>query len=77
MGKSTLLENLAVQDILNGEGLCFLDPHSKSADLLLEYVPWHRIKDVIFCSIRYGYPISFNVMEDVGPEQKISCMQVG
>lgn len=71
MGKSTLLENLAVQDILNGEGLCFLDPHGKSADLLLEYVPEHRIKDVIyFAPFDMEYPISFNVMEDVGPEQR-------
>ncbi len=71
MGKSTLLENLAVQDILNGEGLCFLDPHGKSADLLLEYVPEHRIKDVIyFAPFDMEHPISFNVMEDVGPEQR-------
>lgn len=71
MGKSTLLENLAVQDILNGEGLCFLDPHGKSADLLLEYVPEHRIKDVIyFAPFDMEHPISFNVMEDVGPQQR-------
>ena len=34
MGKSTLLENMAVQDIQNGEGLAFIDPHGKTADLL-------------------------------------------
>ncbi len=71
MGKSTLLENLAVQDILNGDGLCFIDPHGKSADLLLEYVPEHRIKDVIyFAPFDMDYPVSFNVMEDVGPEKR-------
>ncbi len=71
MGKSTLLENLAVQDIQNGDGVCFIDPHGKSADLLLEYVPEHRIKDVIyFAPFDMEYPISFNVMEDVGPEQR-------
>lgn len=71
MGKSTLLENLAVQDILNGDGLCFIDPHGKSADLLLEYVPEHRIKDVIyFAPFDMDYPVSFNVMEDVGPERR-------
>ncbi|HEY1037279.1 MAG TPA: type IV secretion system DNA-binding domain-containing protein [Candidatus Paceibacterota bacterium] len=71
MGKSTLLENLAVQDIQNGDGLCFIDPHGKSADLLLEYVPEHRIKDVIyFAPFDMEYPISFNVMEDVGPERR-------
>ena len=71
MGKSTLLENLAVQDIQNGEGVCFLDPHGKSADLLMEYIPEHRIKDVIyFAPFDMEYPMSFNVMEDVGPEQR-------
>ncbi len=71
MGKSNLLEVLAVQDIQNGEGLCFLDPHGKSADLLLEYVPEHRIKDVVyFAPFDMEYPISFNVMEDVGPQQR-------
>ena len=44
MGKSTLLENMAVQDIKNGEGLAFIDPHGKTAELLLEYVPEHRIR---------------------------------
>ncbi len=71
MGKSTILENMAVQDIQNGEGMAFVDPHGKSADLLLEYVPQNRIKDVIyFAPFDTEYPISFNVMEDVGPDKR-------
>jgi hypothetical protein len=71
MGKSTMLENMAIQDIQNGEGLAFLDPHGKTADLLLDYVPEHRIKDVIyFAPFDTEFPISFNVMEDVGPERR-------
>ena len=71
MGKSTLLENMAIQDIQNGEGLAFIDPHGKSAELLLNYVPPERIKDVIyFAPFDINYPISFNVMEDVGPERR-------
>lgn len=71
MGKSTLLENLAVQDILNGEGLAFIDPHGKSADLLLEYIPEHRIKDIVyFAPFDLDYPISFNVLEDVGADRR-------
>ncbi len=66
MGKSTLLENMAVQDIQNGEGMCFIDPHGKSADLLLEYVPKDRIRDVIYIApFDTEYPISFNVLESV------------
>jgi len=71
MGKSTLLENMAVQDIQNGEGLAFIDPHGKTADLLLEYVPEERLKDVVyFAPFDTDYPISFNVMEDVGPDKR-------
>jgi hypothetical protein len=71
MGKSTCLENMAVQDIKNGEGLAFIDPHGKTAELLLEYVPQERIKDVIyFAPFDLDHPISFNVMEDVGYERR-------
>lgn len=71
MGKSTVLENMAVQDIKNGEGLAFVDPHGKSADLLLDYVPKERVKDVIyFAPFDVDHPIAFNVMEDVGYDKR-------
>ncbi len=71
MGKSNLLESLAIQDIQNGNGLAFLDPHGKSADLLLEYIPKERINDVVyFAPFDMEYPVSFNVMEDVGAERR-------
>ena len=47
MGKSTLLENMAVQDIKNGEGFAFIDPHGQTAETLLDYIPEDRIKDVL------------------------------
>src|SRR3989338_2288499 len=71
MGKSTLLENMAVQDIQNGEGLAFIDPHGKTADLLLEYVPKERIKDVLyFAPFDLDYPVSFNVLEKVDADKR-------
>lgn len=71
MGKSTLLENMAVQDIRNGNGFAFIDPHGKTADLLLEYIPKERINDVVyFAPFDMEYPISFNVMEDVGYDKR-------
>ncbi|MES2953668.1 MAG: type IV secretion system DNA-binding domain-containing protein [Patescibacteria group bacterium] len=71
MGKSTMLENMAIQDIQNGEGLAFIDPHGATAEKLLQYVPEHRIKDVIyFAPWDLAYPLSFNVMEDVGKDQR-------
>lgn len=71
MGKSTLLENMAVQDIQNGEGLALIDPHGATAEKILKYVPEHRIKDVIyFAPFDTEYPISFNIMEDVGHDKR-------
>ena len=71
MGKSTMLENMAIQDIQNGEGIAFIDPHGSTAQKLLSYVPEHRIKDVIyFAPHDLDYPLSFNVMEDVGKDQR-------
>ncbi len=71
MGKSTLLENMAIQDIKGGEGIAFLDPHGKTAELLLEYVPIERIKDVVyFAPFDLDHPISFNVLEDIGADKR-------
>lgn len=71
MGKSTLLENMAAQDIKDGNGICFVDPHGKTAELLLEYVPKERINDVLyFAPFDMEYPISFNIMEDVGYDKR-------
>lgn len=71
MGKSTMLENMAVQDIQNGEGIAFIDPHGSTAELLLDYVPEDRIDDVIyFAPFDTEYPISFNVLEDVGYDKR-------
>ncbi|MEN9920434.1 MAG: hypothetical protein RL538_327 [Candidatus Parcubacteria bacterium] len=71
MGKSTLLENLAAQDIMNGEGMAFIDPHGSAAETLLEYIPEHRVNDVVyFAPFDLDYPVSFNVMEDVGEDKR-------
>ncbi len=71
MGKSTMLENMAIQDIRNGEGIAFIDPHGSTADRILEYVPEHRIKDVLyFAPFDMDYPIAFNIMEDVGYDKR-------
>jgi hypothetical protein len=71
MGKSTMLENLAIQDIRNGEGLAFIDPHGSAVEKLLEYVPPERINDVVyFAPFDLDRPIAFNVMEDVGYDKR-------
>lgn len=71
MGKSTLLENMAIQDIQNGEGLTFIDPHGSTAEKLLDYVPEERIKDVLyFAPFDLDYPVSFNVLEQVEADKR-------
>jgi len=71
MGKSTLLENMAVQDIQSGEGMAFIDPHGSAAETLLNYIPPERVNDVLyFAPADASFPISFNIMEDVGPDKR-------
>lgn len=71
MGKSTLLENMAIQDIQNGEGVAFIDPHGKTAELLLDYIPENRVDDVLYIApFDLDHPVSFNVMEDVGYDKR-------
>jgi hypothetical protein len=71
MGKSTMLENMAIQDIQNGEGIAFIDPHGSTAEKLLDFVPYDRIKDVVyFAPFDTDHPIGFNVMEDVGYDKR-------
>ncbi len=71
MGKSTMLENMAIQDILNDEGVCFIDPHGSSAERLLKYIPKHRIKDTLyFAPFDSDYPVAFNILEDVGFDRR-------
>jgi len=66
MGKSNLMENMAIQDIQNGQGIAYVDPHGEGAEKLLDFVPPSRIKDVIFFNpADLDYPIAFNVMEKV------------
>ncbi|OGF74205.1 hypothetical protein A2W54_04310 [Candidatus Giovannonibacteria bacterium RIFCSPHIGHO2_02_43_13] len=71
MGKTTLLENMAMQDIQSGEGLAFIDPHGETAYKLLDFVPKERMKDVIYFDPGDAqFPIGFNVMENIDPERR-------
>jgi hypothetical protein len=69
VGKSTLLENMAIHDIQSGKGLAFIDPHGSSAEKLLDFIPEDRLDDVIyFDPSDMEHPIAFNPMEQVGTE---------
>ena len=71
MGKSSLLENMAIQDICAGHGVAFIDPHGEAAERILDYVPSWRVNDVIYFNPGdVAYPTAFNVMEIENPEHR-------
>lgn len=75
-GKSTFLENLAFQDMLNNEGFAFIDPHGDSAEKLLARVPKERTEDVVyFCPADMEYPLGLNLFEFDNPDQQDFLIQ--
>jgi hypothetical protein len=76
VGKSTFLENLALQDMLNGGGFAFVDPHGDTAEKLLAMVPKERTEDVIYFSpADMDYPMGLNLFEFSAPDQKDFIIQ--
>jgi hypothetical protein len=75
-GKSTYLENLALQDMLNGNGFAFVDPHGDTAEKLLSMVPKERTEDVIYFSpADMDFPMGLNLFEFNNPDQKDFIIQ--
>lgn len=71
VGKTTLLENMLIQDIKNGKGVALVDPHGDVAERLLEVIPPHRTNDVVyFDPADVHFPVAFNVLESIDPEYK-------
>ena len=72
-GKSEFMGNMVVQDILNGEGVCVLDPHGDLVETILARVPPERAEDVImFSPADIERPLGLNLLEydPKYPEQK-------
>ncbi|HSE56618.1 MAG TPA: DUF87 domain-containing protein, partial [Candidatus Paceibacterota bacterium] len=73
-GKTTILKNMAIQDIQNGNGVCFIDPHGSDLNDILANIPPERLDDVIYFDPAYtARPMGLNMLEyDANfPEQKI------
>ncbi|MEK9201226.1 MAG: type IV secretion system DNA-binding domain-containing protein [Patescibacteria group bacterium] len=69
-GKSTLLENMAIDDFKKGRGVAFIDPHGDACDNLLNYIPKIRINDTIYFNPSdREHPISLNILEVDNPDQ--------
>lgn len=72
-GKTTLLKNMIVQDIKEGRGLCFIDPHGSDVQDILALIPPERANDVIYFDPAYvDRPMALNMLEYDRrfPEQK-------
>lgn len=71
MGKTTLLENMILSDIYAGHGCCYVDPHGDTAEKLTDFIPSHRINDVIYFNpADVAYPMGFNILETDNEDQK-------
>ncbi len=71
MGKTTVLENMVLNDVYGGHGIGLVDPHGDFAEKILDFIPPNRINDVVYfnpCDI--DYPIGFNILESINPEYR-------
>lgn len=72
-GKTGILMNMIRQDILAGDGCCYIDPHGTDIQRILSFIPKERIDDVIyFDPASTARPMGLNMLEfDADrPEQK-------
>ena len=78
MGKSVFLENLAFQDMCDGRGFAFIDPHGDAVEAILKRVPEERIDDVIyFDPADIEHPVGMNMFEFTDEDQKDFIVQEG
>lgn len=69
-GKSTLIANMAIDDLKKGRGLAVIDPHGDLCEIILDYVPKSRINDVIYFNpADKDYPIVINPLEVTNKEE--------
>ncbi len=70
-GKTALLHNMIVQDIVNGEGVCVVDPHGELVESITAKIPRHRLSDVIYFNpADADFHLGFNVLELPDPKYK-------
>lgn len=70
-GKSTLIANMAIDDMKKGRGVAIIDPHGDLSDIILNYVPASRINDVIYFNpTDRDRPVRLNILEVKDPAQR-------
>jgi type IV secretory pathway TraG/TraD family ATPase VirD4 len=71
MGKTTLLLNMAYNDMKGGEGVGVIDPHGDLAEKLVKHIPKERMKDLIYFNpAEARHSLALNVLENVEPERR-------
>tara|TARA_R110000787_G_scaffold108212_1_gene216484 strand:+ start:18618 stop:19718 length:1101 start_codon:yes stop_codon:yes gene_type:complete len=64
-GKTTLLENIALQDIKNGNGLTLIDYHGDLVERIVTHIPEHRCGDVDYFNVTKDTPYGYNPLKPV------------
>lgn len=67
MGKSTLLQKMALSDITKGKGCGIIDPHGDVAKYLLERIPEGRKKDLVYINPAEDNVLAYNPLHAVHP----------
>ncbi|MCX6812835.1 MAG: type IV secretion system DNA-binding domain-containing protein [Candidatus Berkelbacteria bacterium] len=71
VGKSTLIENMVYDDVVEGRGVIVVDPHGELADKVLACIPDERVEDVVvFDPADRSFPIAFNLLDKVEDDFK-------
>ncbi len=69
-GKSTLIQNMAIDDFKKSRGIGIIDPHGDTCEMILDYIPSHRINDTVYFNpADRDYPISINPLEVTNREE--------
>ena len=76
VGKTVLFENMILQDIRAGKGVCYLDPNGDAAEYILKRIPKERAEDVVyFDPSDIERPMGLNMLEWKNPDQKDFLVQ--
>jgi hypothetical protein len=68
-GKSTLIANMAIDDLKKGRGIAVIDPHGDLVEILLDYIPKSRINDVVYFNPADKQPVTINPLEVASREE--------
>ena len=69
-GKSTMMANMIIDDFKKDRGVAYIDPHGDTCDVLLDYIPGHRLNDTVYFNpADKDFPITINPLEVTNREE--------